>query len=296
MTTVGDQLVWQSVPKIALTGMLMGVVHVLTGPDHLSALIVLSAGSSWRSCQLGMRWGVGHSVGLIVVTAIFLALHKRFDVDKFGNYCDFGVGILMIALGLWGFGNYWKIRPAVESTSALKNKEQQTATRSQLELEAQAQQQHHHPHTLSSVLRARDGRPEEEPLLGPTEPDAKRICCGLFRRSQANIKDAKTQRITAFMYGIAHGLAGTGGVLGVMPAVILNDWIKSWAYLLSFCAASILTMGAFAATYGELTGRLVGRSDVLLFRVGIFSSCISLVVGVMWVVLVATGKLDDIFG
>ncbi|KAJ0395837.1 hypothetical protein ATCC90586_007464 [Pythium insidiosum] len=46
------------------------------GSYLLTALIMLSAGSSWRLCQLGMRLGVGCSVGLIVVTAIFLALHK----------------------------------------------------------------------------------------------------------------------------------------------------------------------------------------------------------------------------
>ncbi|GAB9476046.1 hypothetical protein Gpo141_00013119, partial [Globisporangium polare] len=47
----GDEsaLAHSSPLKLALTGMFFGLIHVLTGPDHLSALATLSAGSSWRS-------------------------------------------------------------------------------------------------------------------------------------------------------------------------------------------------------------------------------------------------------
>jgi hydrogenase/urease accessory protein HupE len=38
-------------------GILMGVVHVLSGPDHLSALATLSVGSSLRAFFTGVRWG-----------------------------------------------------------------------------------------------------------------------------------------------------------------------------------------------------------------------------------------------
>ena len=50
----------------------MGVVHVLTGPDHLSALATLYSNGSWKAFVLGVRWGLGHSTGLILVALIFL--------------------------------------------------------------------------------------------------------------------------------------------------------------------------------------------------------------------------------
>jgi hypothetical protein len=45
-------------------GIGMGFLHVLTGPDHLSALATLSANvGNGKAFSLGVRWGVGHSTG-----------------------------------------------------------------------------------------------------------------------------------------------------------------------------------------------------------------------------------------
>ncbi len=90
-------------------------------------------------------------------------------------------------------------------------------------------------------------------------------------------------------------MAGPGGILGVLPAVVMDDWGKSTSYLGSFCIASIFIMGVFAALYGEITGRL-GRSSYLMeFRIGVFSAAFSLIVGVAWIILQATGQMDKIF-
>ncbi|GMF42497.1 unnamed protein product [Phytophthora fragariaefolia] len=273
-----------SLPGIAATGLLLGLVHVLTGPDHLSALIVLSAGSSWRSCQLGMRWGCGHSTGLVVVTACFLALNRHLDVDAFGSYCDFMVGFLMLGLGLWSLRHYWRLH------RRLRLQHEAVGESTPLQLEAQQQ--------LEDV----DSDSEVQKILhthqldhkGPSQEDTRRTCC--FGLVTADIKNPHTQKLTAFAYGTAHGLAGTGGILGVLPAVILNDWAKSSTYLGAFCLSSILTMGGFAALYGEVTGRMSRFSDSSLVRVGVFSSCVSICVGIMWVILVSTGTLDEVFG
>ena len=40
-----------------------------------------------------------------------------------------------------------------------------------------------------------------------------------------------------------------------ISAVVLADWLKSSLYLGSFFISSIVMMGVFAATYGEVTGR-----------------------------------------
>ncbi len=87
--------------KIIGTGLLLGVVHVLTGPDHLSALAAITTNSSWRAFTLGIRWGCGHSIGLIIMALIFFAAGRTVNLTTVGMYTNYIVGVFMIALGFW---------------------------------------------------------------------------------------------------------------------------------------------------------------------------------------------------
>ena len=88
----------RSVYQLLLAGIGLGVIHVLSGPDHLSALVTLSVGGSWRAFMLGVRWGCGHSSGLILMTILFFSLDV--DLEAWGPYCEALVGGFMIVLGL----------------------------------------------------------------------------------------------------------------------------------------------------------------------------------------------------
>lgn len=109
-----------------------------------------------------------------------------------------------------------------------------------------------------SAAGADEANEEEQPLVT-------RDCCGKRVQLKADnccarfldVGNPVTQRLTAFAIGIVHGVAGPGGVLGVLPAVALHDWGLSMLYLGCFFFTSIMAMGAFAAAYGELTGRCV---------------------------------------
>lgn len=98
----------------------------------------------------------------------------------------------------------------------------------------------------------------------------------------------------ALCAGIVHGLAGPGGVLGIVPAVQLHDWKLASCYLGSFCISSTLTMGVFACTYGTVSSFL-GHKNNWEFQVQCFSAILSLAVGVTWLVLLSLGKLEDVF-
>lgn len=63
-------------------GATLGIVHVLTGPDHMSALAQLSVGSRVKGFWLGIRWGLGHSAGLLIMYDV-LALCTRARVCVF---------------------------------------------------------------------------------------------------------------------------------------------------------------------------------------------------------------------
>ena len=87
--------------ELMALGGFLGAFHVLT-PDHLSALSALSVGGSWRSFALGVRWSMGHSGGLLIVTFVFLMLKGDLDLRLFGKYCDSMVGMFMIFIGFYG--------------------------------------------------------------------------------------------------------------------------------------------------------------------------------------------------
>jgi hypothetical protein len=61
----------------------------------------MTTGSSWRAFGLGVRWGCGHSVGLIFMALIFFAAGQTVDLDSVGGYLNYVVGFFMIALGIW---------------------------------------------------------------------------------------------------------------------------------------------------------------------------------------------------
>ena len=69
---------WNSVGA----GALMGMIHAVTGPDHMSALVTIAVNQKCAAVWLGIRWGIGHSTGLLLVTGIVLILRDAYDLDQ----------------------------------------------------------------------------------------------------------------------------------------------------------------------------------------------------------------------
>mmetsp|Transcript_37143 Transcript_37143/g.49275 ORF Transcript_37143/g.49275 Transcript_37143/m.49275 type:complete len:232 (+) Transcript_37143:399-1094(+) len=101
--------------------------------------------------------------------------------------------------------------------------------------------------------------------------------------------------ILALGIGLVHGVAGPGGVLGVIPAVHLKNPFLAALYLGTFCVTSTVVMGTFAALYGTYSKRLGAGAVQKEFYMEIFSSCLSILVGFTWIVLLSLGILDDVF-
>ena len=57
-----------------------------------------------------------------------------------------------------------------------------------------------------------------------------------------DMHDPYTQRIVSFSIGLLHGVAGPGGILGVLPAVEMQNVRSSCLYLGSFIFTSTISM------------------------------------------------------
>ena len=63
-----------------LSGLAAGAAHVVTGPDHLAALAPIAVQDPGRAARLGLRWGLGHGLGVVVLGVIGMFARTWIDV------------------------------------------------------------------------------------------------------------------------------------------------------------------------------------------------------------------------
>lgn len=248
---------------------------------------------NFRAFWFGIRWGIGHSIGLVLVGSTFIVLENlSFDknsVDSSGrsievpqrvqNLAECFVGIFMLCLGVHILYGTFQRRSG-------KNKLDHIHCHCQHEVtdEEQARESSSESLLLENKESISDyGKPstgDSEPLENDEESDG-------------NTEGSK--KFLSLCIGIFHGIAGPGGVLGVVPAVKLHNAWHSVVYLGSFCVSSIVTMGCFAAMYGSMSAKWTSSNQVLAYRMEIFSASLSIVVGSLWLILLYFGILDEIF-
>ena len=379
----------------------LGVVHVLTGPDHLSALATLSANvGHFQAFWYGVRWGVGHSIGLLLVGSILVIVDLtqrsssnntsgsddtngngnddgngggEYDEnapiqisEAFQSLCESLVGIFMILLGIYSMMNIlqehrrssrpYEDDPLVNQHN--ENEQTQTApyqsssnhddngsgdeelfemdgnnTNSnnkispQSELELQLSNSRDKIIDEPQAFNVHNG--EASMTIADVSYDAVGISTMSTSPSQNNQDQTSNNEcvlihhhhnhqhhhehclhccncgiipkpILSLGIGIIHGVAGPGGVLGVLPAVELHNWKLATVYLSTFCLTSTLTMGSYAAIYGSCSSYLSMNkghesSRSRQFYMEMFSAGLSLFVGALWLFLLSIGKLHDIF-
>ena len=86
---------------LALAGLVAGFVHVLAGPDHLTAIAPYAIDGRRRAWRTGVRWGLGHSAGVIGVGLLALLLRNRLHVEALSAWGERCVGIVLIGVGFW---------------------------------------------------------------------------------------------------------------------------------------------------------------------------------------------------
>jgi len=84
--------------------------------------------------------------------------------------------------------------------------------------------------------------------------------------------------------GILHGMAGSGAVLVLAPAVFVEDPLGYSTYILAFGLGSILSMSAFCAGLGGLVSRLRSRAVSAGRWFAATAGSLGIAVGTIWLV------------
>ena len=250
----------------------MGTLHVVTGADHISAVASLAVGNSpSRAFALGARWGAGHSVGLLCVFLVLLALRLETDeafMRVASRWMGLCVGAFMVALGVYGVREVdQRLRDAERDGGGEDGRDEERAR------------------LFFSAAATKETRALDD--------DEKRLTLNLASKNKTGGSSFLTDRL-AVLAGVVHGAAGPGAILGVLPAMALRDEPSVLGYFCGFVGATVVAMGAFAAGWGAGTRALGRRGGARVARgLAMCSSVLCVVVGVAWAALSVTGVETD---
>lgn len=87
--------------ELLLTGLYLGSVHILTAPDHLAVLVPLSLLDRKKSWRVGLLWGLGHFVGLLLLGTLLYYFKSFVNLHILEHYAMLYIAGLLLLVGLW---------------------------------------------------------------------------------------------------------------------------------------------------------------------------------------------------
>jgi high-affinity nickel permease len=199
---------------IALSlGFLLGLKHA-TDADHVVAVSTIARefGSAWRGIWVGVSWGLGHTTPLLIVGGVIL-LVKEAVIERYAQIApvlEFGVGIMLVVLGIEVFWNLRKGRLHV----------------------------HHHAHGSGEHVHIHASH------IGGSEP-AEQLLANAARLATKQPRF----RAKSYLIGVVHGLAGSAAVMLVLLPQIESAWV-GLGYLVIFGVGTVISMAAITLVLG----------------------------------------------
>ena len=91
-----------------LAGTLASILHVISGPDHLAAVTPLVIEAKRKAWRIGLSWGLGHLIGMLLIGILFLLFKDFIPVEAISEYSEQMVAIVLIGVGFWAFYRIFK--------------------------------------------------------------------------------------------------------------------------------------------------------------------------------------------
>jgi len=246
---------------ITVLGFFLGMRHA-ADPDHVIAVttIVSRSGSPLRAAAIGVLWGVGHTLTILVVGTGIVLLGWVIP-PRVGLSLELSVGLMLIVLGVVN------LRAVVREGTAVHTHTHAHAHGDYIHTHAHQHSPEVHPH-----------RPEDTPVakldrwLGGLRP---------------------YELVRPLVVGIVHGLAGSAAVaLLVLAAIGAGAWAV--AYLLLFGVGTIVGMMLITVGLAWPVMGAAPRFPSLPRRLRLASGLVSLLAGLA--IAYRIGVVDGLFG
>ena len=86
----------------SFTGFLAGIIHVISGPDHIAAIAPFAIDKNKKSWLTGLFWGIGHTSGVWLIGIFAFLLREVLPIDLISSLSERMVGLVLIGIGIWG--------------------------------------------------------------------------------------------------------------------------------------------------------------------------------------------------
>lgn len=227
---------------VAVQGVLAGVAHVLSGPDHLAGVAPLAVETDRRIRPgvVGATWGLGHGLGVALIGVAGQTLLSAAQVEVASGWAERLVGVVLVVLGVI---TVRRARTLVVHEHAHDHDGDQ----------------HVHLHVHAKA--------------GDRDDHAQAHTAADHDEGHAHGHGKK-----AFGVGVLHGLAGAGHFWAALPSLAMTR-PDAAVYIGSYVVASLALMALLGAALGWCA-RTVGVAWLprLLSSVGV----VTVVVGVWW--------------
>jgi ABC-type nickel/cobalt efflux system permease component RcnA len=235
-----------------ITGLTAAAAHVVSGPDHLAAVTPLAIESRRKAWGIGLAWGAGHTLGILLIGILFLLFRDVIPVERISEHSELLVGIMLILIGAWAISKVF-----VKERSRRHSHLHTHAAGSEVYLHL-----HDHQHDNNSGHNTREAHSHDH-----------------ARHHRQNLK-------ASLGVGIFHGLAGVSHLLAILPTLALPTKMDAALYLAGFGIGTLAAMMLFAAILGFVSGKTatLGRAKTYnLLR--IVGGGVAIVIGMWWIVL-----------
>jgi len=251
----------------------LGFLHALE-IDHMIAVtaFVSTRPRIGAAARFGLRWGLGHSVAVLLAGGILLATGLRWP-ERYDSLGEGIVGVMLVGIGIWAVRRARALHlhsPDEQGSHAHLHAHGADAPHDHHHGEAGGH--HHHPVEAAGHHHHHDPAPSHPHTHAPPASTS-----------------GHTHGHGITLVGLLHGLAGTTGVVALVPVTLIERTWVGLVYLLAFGAGTIVAMLLFAVVAAFAMHQAAERSLIWGRRIATLVGVGGVLVGVYWILTAVRG-------
>lgn len=234
-----------------ITGLIAAIAHVLSGPDHLAAVTPLAIESKNKSWRIGMAWGIGHTIGILIIGMLFLLFRDIIPVEMISEYSEQIVGVMLILIGVWA---------VMKAGFKIRSKK------------------HAHPH----IHKAENG---EYVHIHKHDHSTEHVHSKPEAHRHIHTRQHRQNMQASLGIGIFHGLAGVSHLFAILPTLALPSRLDAGYYVTGFGLGTLAAMIIFSALLGYISLKVSASRRAAAFKsLRVAGGVAAIGIGIWWII------------